>query len=188
MDNEQTRIYFDRLNSVNTATQAQINAMIVEEIKAKLAANKGTITYSDLAIIAVKYTPSAMNNRMAMLNKFRIVAADKVINLTTVCDEFRLFWHNPYQHTLYNTIKPQELFYTLKANKNLTITTAIENCTKDGKHYFQAACKLTTGTKKEGVLAKDAFTLMAMLELTNHGFKYTVSMKLVEQLYAKYCM
>jgi hypothetical protein len=187
MNCEQTHAYFERLNSVNNATQAQINAMIVEEIKAKMVANNGKITYSELAIIAVKYTPSTLRNRMAMVDKFREVAAGKIINLINVCDEFRLHWLNQYEHT-YLTIEPQELFYTLKANKNLTMTNTIESCDKDGKHYFQAACQLTLKAKKAGVLAKDAFTLMTMLEQTNHGIKYAISMKLTEQLFKKYCM
>lgn len=187
MNCDQTHAYFERLNSVNTATQAQLNTMIVEEIKAKLAANKGKITYSELSIIAVKYTPSSMRVRMAMVEKFREVAAGKIINLISVCDDFRLHWLKPYEHT-YRTIEPQELFYALKANKNLTMTNSIEHCTKDGKHYFQAACQLTLKAKKAGVLAKDAFTLMAMLEQTNHGVMYANSMKLVEQLFAQHCM
>lgn len=187
MNSEQTHAYFERLSSVNTATQAQIHAMILEEINAKMIVNNGKITYSELAIIAVKYTPSTLRNRMAMVEKFREVAAGKIINLINVCDEFRLHWLKPYQHK-YLTIEPQELFYVLKANGNLTMTNAIEMCGKDGKHYFQAACQLTLKAKKAGVLAKDAFTLMTMLEQTNHGLKYATSMKLVEQIFKNHCM
>lgn len=186
MNHEQAHAYFERLNSVNNASPIQIHKMILEEMEHKKAV-KGVLTYSDLAIIAVKYTPSTLRNRMAMVEKFREVAAGKIINLINVCDEFRLYWAKPYEHT-YTTIEPQELFYTLKANKDLTMTNSIENCGKDGKHYFQAACQLTLKSKKAGVLAKDAFTLMAMLSLTNHGSKYAESMKQVENIFKAHFM